>query len=187
MSQEFSRTIRFGVENAHLHKRRVRLHYEPVKYPQTARLPTILLRHRKIRPILERNLAEAHENYQAALHNPDKTKQAVLIATLELQSCHWALDQHKSRIILWKAEKFGLEVPTFQEKPSWWRDDGEDGQEPVIRWLSEKGRQGLQNLIRDERRKTWEWRVRVITPILTILVSILGLLVAAVSLLNKNR
>jgi hypothetical protein len=74
-----------------------------------------------------------------------------------------------------------------QEKPSWWRDDSEDDQEAVIRWLSEKGRQGVLNLIRDEQRKTWEWRIKLIIPILTILVSILGLLVAAIALLNKNR
>jgi len=97
----------------------------------------------------------------------------------------WALEQHKSRTILWKAEKLALDVPSYQERPTWWRDDSENGEEAVIRWLSEKGRQGVSNLIHDERRKTWEWRIRVITPILTILVSILGLIVALITLLPK--
>jgi hypothetical protein len=90
-------------------------------------------------------------------------------------------------VILWKAEKLALDVPSHEEKPSWWRDDAENGEQAVLRWLSEKGRQGVANLIRDERRKTWEWRIKVITPILTILVSVLGLLVALISLLTKNR
>jgi hypothetical protein len=78
-----------------------------------------------------------------------------------------------------------LDVPTHEEKPTWWRDDSEEGREPVIRWLSEKGRQGVSNLIRAERRKTWEWRIKVFTPILTILVSVLGLLVALITLLTR--
>jgi len=158
-----------------------------VKYPQTASFPKIVLRRWRIRRALEQKLAQAHEDYQSVLHNPNKTKQALLLATFELQGCQWALDQHKSRAILWKAEKLALDVPNRQEKPAWWRDDSEDGGEPVIRWLSEKGRQGVSNLIRDERRKTWEWRIKVFTPILTILVGFLGLIVALVTLLSKIK
>lgn len=78
-----------------------------------------------------------------------------------------------------------MDVPNHSEEPTWWRDDSENGEEAVLRWLSEKGRQGVSNLIRDERRKNWEWRIKVITPILTILIGILGLIVALVSLLTK--
>lgn len=56
---------------------------------------------------------------------------------------------------------------------------------PVLYWLSEKGRRAVANLIRDERRKSWEWRIKVLTPILAILVSVLGLVIALVSLLLK--
>lgn len=155
------------------------------KYPRSASFPKILLRGWRLRRALERNLARAHADYRSVLHNPNKTKQALLVATFELQGCHWALDQHKSRAILWKAEKLALDVPNYQEKPTWWRDDSENGEEAVNRWLSEKGRQGVSNLIRDKRRKTWEWRIRVITPILTILVSMLGLIIALVALLTR--
>ncbi len=156
-----------------------------MKYPRNASFPTVVLRRWRIRRALERNLARAHEDYQSVLHNPNKTKQALVLATLELQGCHWALDQHKSHAILWKAEKLALDVPNYQEKPAWWRDDSENGEEAVIRWLSEKGRQGVSNLIRDERRKTWEWRIKIFTPILTILFGMLGLIVALVTLLSK--
>ena len=155
------------------------------KYPRSASFPSLLLRRWRLRRALERNLARAHADYQSVLHNPNKTRQALLVATFELQGCHWALDQHKSHAILWKAEKLALDVPNYQEKPTWRRDDSENGEEPVIRWLSEKGRQGVANLIRDDRRKTWEWRIRIITPILTILVSMLGLIVALITLLPK--
>ena len=135
--------------------------------------------------MVERKLAEAHEHYQSVLHNPDKTRQALLIATIELQHAHWAVDQHKSRRILSKAERIALDIPSHQEKPSWWRNDGDEYEPPVLYWLSEKGRQAVANLIRDERRKTWEWRIKVLTPILTILVSILGLLIALITLFVK--
>jgi hypothetical protein len=74
------------------------------KYPRSASFPKILLRGWRLRRALERNLARSHADYQSVLHNPNKTKQALLVATFELQGCHWALDQHKSRAILWKAE-----------------------------------------------------------------------------------
>ncbi len=156
-----------------------------MKYPRTASFPKVVLRRWRIRRALERNLAQAHENYQIVLRNPNKTQQALLLATFELQGCMWALEQHKSRAILWKTEKLALEVPNYQEKPTWWRDDSENGEEAVVRWLSERGRRGVSNLIRDERRKTWEWRIKVITPILAILLSMLGLIVALITVLTK--
>ena len=137
--------------------------------------------------MLERKLQEAHDEYQSVLHNPNKTRQALLIATLELQSAHWALEQSSSYRRLTNAERMGLDIPSHLEKPSWWRNDSENGEPPVLYWLSEKGRRAVANLIRDERRKTWEWRIKVLTPILTILVSILGLAVALITLLIKTH
>ncbi len=84
------------------------------KYPRSASFPNILLRRWRLRRALERNLARSHADYQAVLHNPNKTKQALMVATFELQGCHWALDQHKSRAILRKAEKLALDVPNYQ-------------------------------------------------------------------------
>ena len=156
-----------------------------MKYPRIASYPRIFLRRFRIRRILERNLSRAHDEYQSVLHNPNKTQQTLLIATYELQSAHWALDQHKSRLILWEAEKLALDVPSQEEKPSWWRDDSENGEEPGIRWLSEKGRRGVGSLVRNERRQTWEWRVKVLTPILTIFVGLFGLLITLMTLMIK--
>ena len=133
----------------------------------------------------ERKVQEAHDNYQSVLHNPNRTQQALLIATIDLQHAHWALDRHKSQLLLSKAEGLGLDIPTPQEKSSWGGNDGEFGDPPVLYWLSEKGRRAVANLIRDERRKSWEWRIKVLTPILAILVSVLGLVIALVSLLIK--
>lgn len=75
----------------------------------------------------ERKLQEAHDNYQSVLHNPNRTQQALIIATIDLQHARWALDRHKSQILLSKAERLGLDIPTPQEKSSWWRNDGEFG------------------------------------------------------------
>jgi len=51
--------------------------------------------------------------------------------------------------------------------------------------LNQKGRDKVRKLIRDERRKNIEWLIKTIGPILTITVSILGLIVALVSLSKK--
>ena len=145
----------------------------------------IFLRRWRIRRILERKLQDAHDEYQFVLHNPEKTRQALFIATIDLQHAQWALDRHKSSLIISKAERIALDIPSHQEKPSWWRNDGDEYEPAVLHWLSEKGRQGVANLIRDERRKTWECRIKVLTPILAILASVLGLTIALITLFIK--
>ena len=153
-----------------------------MKYPRTASYPMIFLRRWRMRRMSEQKLQEAHDQYQSVLHNPDKTQQALLIATLDLQHAHCALDREKSWVLISKAEKLGVEIPNHDEKSSWWRNDSEFGDPPVQYWLSEKGRRAVANLIRDERRRTWEWRIKVLTPILTVLVSVLGLVIALITL-----
>jgi len=156
-----------------------------MKYPHAVSFPRLILRQWKMRRTLRRKLEESHNRYQSVLNDSHRTHQTLLLAVSDLQGCTQALEQFESRRVIQKAEELAVEVPDKKEKPTWWTDDSEDGTPPVSHWLTERGRLGVLRLVSEERRKTWEWRIRILTPILTILVGLLGLLVALVSLLLK--
>ena len=155
-----------------------------MKYPRAVNFPRLILRHWKTRHAMRRNLAQAQETYHRVLRDPARTQEALLEATFDYEHNLHILQQFESEHVIWKAERMALDVPNYQERPTWWKS-GEDDTEPVYRWLSERGMLGVLKLIHEERRKNWEWRIKVLTPILTILIAILGLLVALVSLLLK--
>jgi hypothetical protein len=156
-----------------------------MKYPRAIGFPKLTLRRWKLQRIKRRNLVQAHKKYQTVLHDSARTQEALLLAVLDLQSCTHSLEQFESGGVILKAECLAVDVPNKEEKPTWWTHDYEDDTLRDHYWLSERGRAGVLRLIREERRKTWEWRIRVLTPILTILIGILGLLVALVSMLLK--
>jgi hypothetical protein len=96
------------------------------------------------------------------------------------------LEIFESRTLLRKARQSGIEIP---RNPAWWSDDNEDGGMPpeaVTTWLSEVGRIGVTKLIREESRRNIEWWVKVAIPLLSALTSLLGLLVALVTVLRNS-
>jgi hypothetical protein len=156
-----------------------------MKYPHAVSFPKLILRNWKTRRAMRRNLAQAHDKYQSVLRDPTRTQEAFLLATFDLQEYTHILEQFESRHVIFKAERLGVDVPNNEERPTWWTRSYDDDPKLVYYWLSERGRVGVLRLVREERRKTWEWRIRVLTPVLTILLGILGLLVALVSVLLK--
>jgi hypothetical protein len=88
-----------------------------------------------------------------------------------------------------KARQLGVEV---QQKESWWwEDESFEGQMlPDGTWegkyyLTEIGKAGVSRLIREERKKSIEGWVKIITPILSAVIALLGLIVALVSVSRK--
>ncbi len=88
---------------------------------------------------------------------------------------------------LYEALKWGIKVP---DDKGWWKDDqpytgGLSAGELLDTLHSERltalGRAGVERLIREERRKSVEWWIRVITPILSALIALLSIVVALVS------
>jgi lipopolysaccharide export LptBFGC system permease protein LptF len=55
----------------------------------------------------------------------------------------------------------------------------------VTDWLSDAGGIGAAKLIRQERRTNAEWWVKIVTPLLAALISLLGLVVALVTVSRK--
>jgi len=89
-----------------------------------------------------------------------------------------------TRVLLEKATRYGIEVPA---NPAWWNDDAyaQLQGDLVERALTEFGHATLTKLVREERRKNIEWWVKIITPVLAALISVLGLIVALVAVSRK--
>jgi hypothetical protein len=87
-----------------------------------------------------------------------------------------------------KAQRLGIEIPRTD---NWWWEDEKvaeviNGEYHGKYYLSDIGKAGVSKLIRDEKRKSIEWWIKtVIVPLLTVLISALGLIVALVSISKK--
>jgi hypothetical protein len=88
-----------------------------------------------------------------------------------------------------EALALGVDIPKNKE---WWWDDSDQYEGPIDQmeyavsyYLTEQGKAGVRRLIRDEKRKNIEWWVKIITPLLAALISLLGLVVALVSISRK--
>jgi hypothetical protein len=81
----------------------------------------------------------------------------------------------RSRQLVLKAQEVGVEL-----KPDvdWWLDE-------YLGVLSNKGITMATKLIRSERRQNVEWWVKVCTPLIAALISLLGLIVALVTVSKK--
>jgi|GEM_PF-1902701 Predicted oxidoreductase len=110
------------------------------------------------------------------------TSAAHIAATVEgkLRNLKIEYDYNETLILLAEAARLGIELP--EGKEGWYYS--ESGYESLLTGL---GQIRARRLLRDERRKNVEWWVRVIGPVLTVLVGLLGLLVALLSLLYKIR
>jgi hypothetical protein len=102
------------------------------------------------------------------------------------------LEQFESRLLLKEALDRGIAVSRDSD---WWSNDrkdyerpGQDGQfidDMTTVWLSETGRAMVTRLIRDDRKKNVEWWIKVITPLLGAAISILGLLIALITVSRR--
>jgi hypothetical protein len=52
-------------------------------------------------------------------------------------------------------------------------------------WLSETGRAMVTRLIADDRKKNIEWWIKILTPLLAAVISLMGLIVALVTVSRK--
>ena len=102
----------------------------------------------------------------------------------ELSSARRQLDDLETDRLVRKARCLGIEIPNTS---SWWWNDSDyvDSPDDVSFGLTEIGKAGVSRLIREEKRKSIEWWVRVIVPVLTALLSLLGLVVALVTVSSK--
>lgn len=85
-----------------------------------------------------------------------------------------------------KARELGVEIP---RNNTWWYNDNDDGSLPpedVSYYLINLGKTAVKKLIREERRKNIEWWVKILTPVLGALISLLGLIIALITVLRNS-
>jgi hypothetical protein len=110
----------------------------------------------------------------------DETQSCLILIISTLQLVELETDR-----LVKKAQRMGIEIP--RKDNWWWEDETFDG--PMISngvyegkfYLTEWGKAGVSKLIREERRKSIEWWIKVITPILSAIIALLGLIVALVT------
>ena len=142
------------------------------------------------------SLKEKEAEYQRRLDNyykfrppdspekPQKPEPLSFTLSLNLNVAKLELTGLETERLLRKARRLGIEFP---EASNWWFDDSEVEADPdkVHFYLTPIGQSGVSRLIREERRKTIEWWVKIITPILSAVIALLGLVVALVSVSKK--
>lgn len=90
--------------------------------------------------------------------------------------------------LLATAHSLGVDIPTHEEKPSWWSSNSSRGMDfgpATVYWLSDTGEAGLAKLIREEKRKNVEWWVRTVGSIAGLLTGLLGALIGVIAFLKK--
>lgn len=91
------------------------------------------------------------------------------------------LEFFESELLLAKAERLGIDLP---ERKDWWSSEdvmNELSPDGVTWWLSQKGRIGVANLIKQERRKDLEWWLKIIAA----LTGLGGVLIGIISALKR--
>jgi hypothetical protein len=144
---------------------------------------------REINQILERREALRTEQRD----NPNaETEKELRSLRPTLTHAERALEQFESKLVLQEARRRGI---TVSKDTDWWSTDRGDydnhGWEPqfvddmTTYWLSGIGRAMVTRLIKDDRKKNIEWWVRIVGPLIAAAISLLGLVVALVTVAKK--
>jgi len=85
------------------------------------------------------------------------------------------LEEVESQLLIEKANGYGIDIPPTAD---WWSED--------VEHLSAKGRLMVGRLVQAEKRKNIEWWVKVISPFLSYVITILGLLLALLVVIGRK-
>jgi hypothetical protein len=136
-------------------------------------------RRRNLKRKMELMREEQHALGPATLANINEPDRKALGARFDRHSNQ--LEFFESQILLSKAERLGIDIP---DRKDWWASDDAHGDLPpddITWWLSQKGRIGLANLIKQERRKDFEWWLKVIAA----LTGLGGVLIGIISVFRR--
>lgn len=141
---------------------------------------------RRINSLKEREtISRARTDSNSPKYNPEAKLE---VHGYEIGSLQRQLAELETDRLVRKARWLGVEIP--QKEGWWWEDETFEGEviNGVYRgrfYLTEFGKVGVYKLIKEERRKSIDWWVKIITPILSALIALLGLIVAIISLSRK--
>ena len=109
----------------------------------------------------------------------DEGMEILIACGKKIEPLREELDRLNTKHLVRKATKLGIDIP----KDCWHyvNDPMFPGFAPLDWYLQENGQRTVARLIRKERRENIEWWVKVLGPILSLVVGILGLLVAGLT------
>jgi|GEM_PF-4233006 hypothetical protein len=92
------------------------------------------------------------------------------------------LGEHDSRLLEAEAEKWGIEIPTNEDKSDWYKTKDPypdsitgDTTYTVVEYLNDKGRTMIGKQVRDAKFAYWKGWADVLIPILALIVAGLAL------------
>lgn len=103
-----------------------------------------------------------------------------------------AFEQFESNLLVQEAVRRGI---TISKDADWWSSDRSDYEhcqdqqfvdDMTTYWLSRTGRAMVTRLIKDDRKKNIEWWVKLVVPLIAALISLLGLIVALITVSKGN-
>ena len=135
---------------------------------------------------LERKLARLQEECDRAVRGIEFIDSLPVRSEFEkkIDFVTTELDCLVSASLVNKAERLNIGIPN-----DCWEDESDEmfpGFPPLGRHLHQIGQRTVRKLIRKERRESIEWWVKVIGPIFTLIVSILGLVVAVITVSRRK-
>ena len=131
---------------------------------------------------LRRELAEITGRYSSRLKAANEEEREAIVNERESEMAgpYILLEMSETDRLLRKVRKLGID---YKSESTWWVENEITEQS----WLSNVAHAKLRKLIRDERFNIAEKWVKILVPVLTAVISILGLIVALVSVIKSNK
>jgi hypothetical protein len=131
---------------------------------------------------LKRELAEITRRYSPILKAASEEEREAIMNERESEMAgpYILLEMSETDRLLRKVRKLGID---YKSESTWWVENEITEQS----WLSNVAYAKLRKLIRDERFNIAEKWVKILVPVLTAVISILGLIVALVSVIKSNQ
>jgi hypothetical protein len=129
---------------------------------------------------LKRQLADITRRYTPRLKAASEENREAIEGERESEmvSPYILLELLETERLLKKVRKLGID---YKYDQTWWAENEITEQS----WLNNRGHAKLRKLIRDERFNIAGQWVKILVPVLTALMGLLGLLVALVTVLRK--
>jgi len=131
---------------------------------------------------LRRQIAEITRLYSPKVKAASEEEREAILNERESEMAgpYILLEMSETDRLLKKVRKLGID---YKSESTWWLENEITEQS----WLSNVGHAKLRKLIRDERFNIAEKWVKILVPVLTAVISILGLIVALVSVIKSNK
>ena len=131
---------------------------------------------------LRRQLAEITRRYSPRLAAASEEEREAIESERdsEMAAPYILLEMSETDRLLRKVRKLGID---YKSENGWWLENEITEQS----WLSNVAHAKLRKLIRDERFNIAEKWVKILVPVLTALISVLGLIVALVTVIKSNK